>query len=41
MFDPDTGLPQFNKTLVYLRACIIAGMRFARGSQWNVRVSLL
>jgi hypothetical protein len=27
MFDPDAGLPRLNRTLVYLGACVIAGLR--------------
>ena len=38
MFDPFSNLPRINRTLVYLGACIIAGMRLARASQVNVRV---
>lgn len=38
MFDPDAGLPRLNKSLVYIGACLIAGMRLARASQVNVRV---
>ena len=38
MFDPDAGLPRLNRTLVYLGACIIAGLRLAREKQVNVRV---
>lgn len=38
MFDPDAGMPKLNRSLVYLGACIIAGLRLARASQVNVRV---
>ena len=38
MFDPDAGMPRVNRTLVYLGACIIAGLRLARERQVNTRV---
>jgi hypothetical protein len=38
MFDPDAGVPRLNRSLVYLGACIIAGLRLAREKQVNVRV---
>ena len=38
MFDPDAGMPRFNRSLVYLGACLIAGIRLAREKQVNVRV---
>jgi hypothetical protein len=38
MFDPDAGMPRPNRSLVYLGACIIAGLRLARQSQVSVRV---
>ena len=38
MFDPDAGMPRLNRSLVYLGACIIAGLRLARERQLNVRV---
>ena len=38
MFDPDAGLPKLNRSLVYLGACLIAGIRLAREKQVNVRV---
>ena len=38
MFDPDAGMPRVNRSLVYLGACIIAGLRLAREKQVNVRV---
>lgn len=37
-FDPDAHLPRLNKGLVYLGACLIAGIRMARERQVNVRV---
>jgi len=39
MFDPDSHMPRVNRTLVYLGACIIAGLRLARERQVNVRVA--
>jgi len=38
MFDPDAEMPRINRSLVYLGACIIAGLRLAREKQVNVRV---
>jgi hypothetical protein len=38
VFDPDTGMPKLNRSLVYLGACLIAGIRLARERQVNVRV---
>lgn len=38
MFDPDAHLPRMNRTLVYLGACVIAGLRLARQTQVNVQV---
>jgi hypothetical protein len=38
VFDPDAGLPRINRTLVYLGACIIAGLRLARERQVNTKV---
>jgi hypothetical protein len=38
MFDPDAGMPRINKGMVYLGACLIAGIRLARQTQVNVRV---
>jgi hypothetical protein len=38
MFDPDAGMPRVNKGMVYLGACLIAGIRLARERQVNVRV---
>jgi hypothetical protein len=38
MFDPDAPIPRLNRSLVYLGACIIAGLRLARERQVNIRV---
>ena len=38
MFDPDAGMPRINRGMVYLGACLIAGIRLAREKQVNVRV---
>ncbi len=38
MFDPDAHLPKLNRGMVYLGACLIAGIRLAREKQVNVRV---
>jgi hypothetical protein len=38
MSDPAAGMPRINKGMVYLGACLIAGIRFAREKQVNVRV---
>jgi hypothetical protein len=38
MFDPDAGMPRMNRGMVYLGACLIAGIRLAREKQVNVRV---
>jgi hypothetical protein len=38
VFDPDAGMPRLNRSLVYLGACLIAGIRMARERQVNVRV---
>ena len=38
MFDPDAGMPRLNRGLVYLGACLIAGIRLARERQVNTRV---
>jgi hypothetical protein len=38
VFDPNAGMPRVNRTLVYLGACIIAGLRLARERQVHVRV---
>jgi hypothetical protein len=38
MSDPDAGMPRINRGMVYLGACLIAGIRVARERQVNVRV---
>jgi hypothetical protein len=38
MFDPNAHLPRINKRMIYLGACLIAGIRIARQTQVNVRV---
>jgi len=38
VFDPDAGMPRLNRSLVYLGACLIAGIRLARERQVSVRV---
>jgi hypothetical protein len=38
MFDPDAAMPRINRGMVYLGACLIAGIRLAREKQVNVRV---
>ena len=38
MFDPDAHLPRINRSMVYLGACLIAGIRLARERQVNVGV---
>jgi hypothetical protein len=38
MFDPDQGMPRLNRGMVYLGACLIAGIRLARERQINIRV---
>jgi hypothetical protein len=38
VFDPDTHLPRPNRALIYMGACMIAGIRLARERQVNVRV---
>jgi hypothetical protein len=38
MFDPDAHMPRINRGMVYLGACLIAGIRLARERQVNVRV---
>jgi len=38
MFDPDANMPRINRGMVYLGACLIAGIRLARERQVNVRV---
>ena len=39
MFDPDAHTPRINRGMVYLGACLIAGIRLARERQVNVRVA--
>jgi hypothetical protein len=38
MFDPDAHMPRINRGMIYLGACLIVGIRFARERQVNVRV---
>ena len=38
MFDPDATIPRPNRALIYLGACLIAGIRLARERQVSVRV---
>jgi hypothetical protein len=38
MFDLDAHLPRINRGMIYLGACLIAGIRLARERQVNVRV---
>ena len=38
MFDPDANMPRPNRALIYLGACMIAGIRLAREKQVNIRV---
>ena len=38
MFDPNAHMPRPNRTLIYMGACMIAGIRLAREKQVNVRV---
>jgi hypothetical protein len=38
MFDPYAHLPRINRGMIYLGACLIAGIRLARERQVNVRV---
>jgi hypothetical protein len=38
MFDPDAAMPRLNSSLVYLGACLIAGIRLAWERQVDVRV---
>ena len=38
VFNPDGHLPRLNRSLVYLGACLIAGIRLARERQVNIRV---
>jgi len=38
MFDPNAHMPRINRGMIYLGACLIAGIRLARERQVNVRV---
>jgi hypothetical protein len=38
VFDPDANMPRVNRGMIYLGACLIAGVRLAREKQVNVRV---
>jgi hypothetical protein len=38
MFDPDAHLPRIHRGMIYLGACLIAGIRLARERQVNIRV---
>jgi hypothetical protein len=38
MFDPNAHMPRINRGMIYLGACLIAGIRLARQTQVNVRV---
>jgi hypothetical protein len=38
MFDPDAHMPRINRGMVYLGACLIAGIRLAWERQVNVRM---
>ena len=38
IFDPNAHMPRPNRTLIYMGACMIAGIRLAREKQVNVRV---
>jgi hypothetical protein len=38
VFDPDAHMPRINRGMVYIGACLIAGIRLARERQVNVRV---
>ena len=38
VFDPFVSMPGVNRNMVYLGACLIAGIRLAREKQVNVRV---
>lgn len=38
MFDPDAHLPKPNRALIYMGACMIAGIRLAREKQVSVKV---
>jgi hypothetical protein len=38
MFDPNAHIPRINRGMIYLGACLIAGIRLARNKQVNVQV---
>jgi hypothetical protein len=38
MFDPDAHMPRINRGMIYLGACLIAGIRLARNKQVNIQV---
>jgi hypothetical protein len=38
MFDPDAHMPRINRGMVYLGACLIAGIRLARERHLSVPV---
>ena len=38
MFDPNVHIPRINKGMIYLGACLIAGIRLARETHVNHRV---
>jgi hypothetical protein len=38
MFNPDAHIPRINRGMIYLGACLIAGIRLARERQVNVQV---
>jgi hypothetical protein len=38
MFGPNAQMPRPNRTLIYMGACMIAGIRLAREKQVNIRV---
>ena len=38
MYDPNANMPRINRGMVYLGACMIAGIRLAREKQVSVRV---
>jgi hypothetical protein len=38
MFDPSAHMPRVNRGMIYLGACLIAGIRLARNKQVNIQV---
>lgn len=38
VFDPNRNAPPINRHMIYLGACLIAGIRLAREKQVNIRV---